>query len=192
MRVIAGRFRGAAIRVPRGEKVRPTYDRVRESVFSILEPRLEGSRVLDLFAGSGSLGIESASRGAAAVTFVETDAGVMSVLSGNVARLGLADVASLIRADALSALRGALPGGPFDVVFVDPPYSSGLAVLSLELLSVSRHLAENGLVVVERDAGRELPEAAGRLEKFRTRRYGSTAVDFYRARAAGPERKEDS
>jgi 16S rRNA (guanine(966)-N(2))-methyltransferase RsmD len=192
MRVIAGRFRGAAIRVPRGEKVRPTYDRVRESVFAILEPQLEGARVLDLFAGSGSLGIESVSRGAARATFVEIDPGVMSVLSGNVDRLGLADAAPLIRGDALSALRGALPGGPFDVVFIDPPYSSELALRSLELLSASRHLAESGLAIVERDAGRELPEAVGRLERFRTRKYGSTAVDFYRARAAGAETEEDS
>jgi 16S rRNA (guanine(966)-N(2))-methyltransferase RsmD len=192
MRVIAGRLRGSAIRVPRSGAVRPTYDRVRESVFSILEPYLEGARVLDLFAGTGSLGIESASRGGASVTFVELDPGVISVLSDNVNRLGLSGVSSLIRSDVPAALASGLPGRPFDVVFVDPPYDSELVVPSLELLETSGQLAAEGIVVVERDARSELPERVGTLVRFRTRKYGTTAVDFYRTRAPGAETEEDS
>ncbi|MFH1690444.1 MAG: 16S rRNA (guanine(966)-N(2))-methyltransferase RsmD [Candidatus Eisenbacteria bacterium] len=192
MRVIAGRLRGSVIRVPAGGAVRPTYDRVRESVFSIIEPHLDGASVLDLFAGSGSLGIESLSRGATFATFVEKDRRVLDVIRENVERLGLAEQCRLIRGDAPAALERGVPGGPFDIVFVDPPYSSGLAARTLELLASSPVLAAEALVVVERASTDTPQERAGRLGLFRSGKYGSTAVDFYGTRAKGAGREEET
>jgi 16S rRNA (guanine(966)-N(2))-methyltransferase RsmD len=192
MRVIAGRLRGLVIRVPKAGSVRPTYDRVRESMFSILDPLLADAAVLDLFAGSGSLGIESLSRGASAATFVEKDASVLSVARGNVERLGVGAQSRFVHGDALALLGSGLPGGPFDVIFVDPPYSSGLAERSLELLGRSGAPSGSAVVVVEHDRSDELPVETGRLVRFRTRRYGSTAVDFYEARQPAAGGGEDT
>lgn len=192
MRVIAGRFKGATIRVPAAGAVRPTYDRVRESVFSIIEPDLDGAVVLDLFAGSGSLGIESLSRGAASATFVEKDRRVLEVVRGNVERLGVKQQCRLVRGDAEVALKRGVPGGPFDVVFVDPPYASGLAGRALELLGSSTALTGTALVVVERDSADAPPERAGRLSLYRSAKYGSTSVDFYETRAQGAGREEET
>ncbi len=183
MRVIAGQLRGSVIRAPAAGVVRPTYDRVRESVFSIIEPFLDGAAVLDLFAGSGSLGIESLSRGSNRATFIEMDRRVLSVVRENVERLGLAEQCRLIGGDALAVLKRAVPGGPFDIAFVDPPYSSGLALRALELLAAGGHLADEAIVVVERASSDTLPAVVGRLGLFRSKKYGSTAVDFYETRA---------
>jgi 16S rRNA (guanine(966)-N(2))-methyltransferase RsmD len=192
MRVIAGRLKGSVIRTPAGSSVRPTYDRVRESLFSIIEPHLEGAAVLDLFGGSGSLGIESLSRGAARVTFVEIDSAVLGVLRENVERLDLAQNCRLIRGDAIAVLSGAVPGGPFDIVFVDPPYTSCLAGRAFEKLAASRALADRGIVVVERASADAPVEREGRLELVRSRRYGSTTVDLYEARGGPADREEES
>ena len=183
MRVIAGQLRGSIIRAPATGVVRPTYDRVRESVFSIIEPAIDGAAVLDLFAGSGSLGIESLSRGSKRATFIEMDRRVLGVVRENVERLGLAGRCRLIRADALAVLKRAVPGGPFDIAFVDPPYSQGLALRALELLADVRNLADGAIVVVERASADTPPAVVGRLGLLRSRKYGSTAVDFYEARA---------
>jgi 16S rRNA (guanine966-N2)-methyltransferase len=182
MRVIAGKLRGTAIVVPKGGSVRPTYDRVRESVFSIVEPLLDGAAVLDLFAGSGSLGIESLSRGSHRVTFVENDREALAVLSGNVKRLGLNGQCTIARRDAMGALGGPMAGSPFDVVFVDPPYASGLALRALVELGSSELLGPSAVVVVEHGTGDELPDEAGVLSRFRSKTYGTTMVDFYEAR----------
>ena len=192
MRVIAGQLRGSVIRAPAGTVVRPTYDRVRESVFSIIEPTIDGAAVLDLFAGSGSLGIESLSRGSSHATFVEIDGSVLCVVRENVERLGLAGRCRLMRGDALAVLRRAVPGGPFDIVFVDPPYSSGLVIRALELLADASNLANGAIVVVERASADAPPEIVGRLGLFRSTRYGSTAVDFYEARAKSAGREEQT
>ncbi|MBD3349430.1 MAG: 16S rRNA (guanine(966)-N(2))-methyltransferase RsmD [Candidatus Eisenbacteria bacterium] len=185
MRVIAGTLRGRTIDVPRSGRVRPTYDRVRESVFAIIEPRLEGASVLDLFAGSGSLGIEALSRGARRATFVEIDRGVARVVERNLERLGVSGSSDLRLGDALRTIEFPLPGAPFDVVFVDPPYESGLRRRALAALAESGRLVKRSLVVVERPAGDEPPDAPEGLELLRTRRYGSTAVDFYRTSESG-------
>ena len=192
MRVIAGQLRGSIIRAPATGVVRPTYDRVRESVFSIIEPAIDGAAVLDLFAGSGSLGIESLSRGSKHATFVEMDGRVLSVVRENVERLGLAGQCRLIRGDALAVLKRAVPGGPFDIAFVDPPYSSGLALMALELLADVRNLADGAIVVVERASADTPPAVVGRLGLFRSRKYGSTAVDFYETRAVSAGREEQT
>jgi 16S rRNA (guanine966-N2)-methyltransferase len=190
VRVIAGALSGRRIHTPPTDAVRPTYDRVRESMFGIMDPRMPGARVLDLFAGSGSLGIESLSRGAAHATFVEHDQRVLRVVERNLDELRLRDRSRTVRGDALRLLSGRIPGGPFDVVFVDPPYASGLAVQALELLGRGVHLADAALVVVEHAAGDELSGSIGSLTRTRTKRYGTTEINFYESGATGPEQEE--
>ncbi len=180
MRIIAGRLRGRRVDAPDSCAVRPTYDRVRESVFGILDPILAGARVLDLFAGSGALGLESLSRDAEAATFVEVEPRVLRVVEANVERLGVRDRSRLVRGDATRLLEGAVPGGPFDVVFVDPPYASGLAGKALELLGRWDGLAPSATVVVEHGRGEDVLDSYGRLDVVRRKRYGDTEVAFLR------------
>ena len=191
MRVIAGRLRGATIRTPGTDAVRPTYDRVRESLFSIIEPHLGGASVLDLFAGSGSLGIECLSRGADSATFVERDRSVLEVVRTNLEELELQAASRTVRGDAIRLLKRGLPGAPFDIVFVDPPYASGLAAEALTLLGESTLLSDDALVVVEYETGRPPQESAGRLSLVRAKTYGTTEVGFYEVRGLRPEDRED-
>jgi 16S rRNA (guanine(966)-N(2))-methyltransferase RsmD len=192
MRVIAGRLRGATIRTPGTDAVRPTYDRVRESLFSIIEPNIEGAAVLDLFAGSGSLGIECLSRGAASATFVERDRSVLAVVRKNLEALDLRELSRAIRGDAIRLLGRGLPGAPYDIVFVDPPYASGLAVEALRLLGEGELLSDGALVVVEYETGRPPPESTGRLSLVRTKTYGTTEVGFYEVPANGRDREDQA
>ena len=182
MRVIAGRLRGRRLDTPGGSRVRPTYDRVRESVFAILGPAVEGASVLDLFAGSGALAIESLSRGADRATLVETDPGVLRVAARNIERLGLTSECALRRCDALSFIARDAVGDAFDMVFVDPPYGGGLQGPTLELLAVWNGLRPRGIVVLERASGRPVEASYGRLVRSRTESYGSTEVDIYESR----------
>lgn len=179
MRVIAGEFRGRRIEVPKRSDIRPTYDRVRESVFSIIGPRMEGARVLDLFAGTGSLGIESLSRGARSATFVERDRDVASVLAANIERLDLKPRSSILRQAVAGFLKSGSSAVRFDVVFADPPYDSGLAERTLEMLGSWDGLCAGSLVVVEHRVGTELPAASGRLVGVRRERYGTIEVEFF-------------
>ncbi len=179
MRVIAGELRGRRIEVPKRSDIRPTYDRVRESVFSIIGPRMEGARVLDLFAGTGSLGIESLSRGARSATFVERDRDVARVLAANIERLGLKPRSSVLRQAVAGFLKGGSSAVRFDVVFADPPYDSGLAERTLEMLGSWDGLCAGSLVVVEHRVGTELPTARGRLVGVRRERYGTIEVEFF-------------
>ncbi|MBD3367284.1 MAG: 16S rRNA (guanine(966)-N(2))-methyltransferase RsmD [Candidatus Eisenbacteria bacterium] len=184
VRVIAGELKGRSIAAPPGTTARPTYDRVRESLFGMLEPDLPGANVLDLFAGSGSLGIEALSRGAREATFIEQSGKVLRVLEDNIESLGLRGRSLVIRGDALRLVRERrVPTAPFDVVFVDPPYSSGHAERALRCIGPL--VAPRGVVVVERargtDADGAQDDASSRLELVRRRGYGSTEVDIYRS-----------
>jgi 16S rRNA (guanine966-N2)-methyltransferase len=182
MRVIAGELGGRQLLAPRGWKVRPTSDRVREAIFSALAERVLEARVLDLYCGTGALGIEALSRGAAHATLVDRDT---RPALGNVENLGLAGRVALVRADVSRWLSGAAEstGSPrFDLVFVDAPYRLADPV-GQELNShLPRLLAEGGRAIVESGAGRPLPIDS--LERVRRRRYGGTDVSFY-ARATG-------
>ena len=175
MRVIAGRLGGRRLAAPPGRGTRPTADRVRESLFSILGP-LEGLRVLDLFAGSGALGIEALSRGAARAVFVDSDARAGRVIRRNLSELGLA--APMHVADALAYLRWPDPGGPFDLIFLDPPYSSGprlAAKLSERLVAV---LAPHARIVSESDKHAPVELTLPMVDE---RTYGSTRIAIHRA-----------
>ena len=133
MRVITGTARGRVLRTLEGEDVRPTTDRVKEAVFSIIQFEIEGRRVLDLFAGSGQLGIEALSRGAASATFVDMSKDSLSTVKYNLEHTKLGDNAKVVQTDALSFLK--LTRDRFDIVFLDPPYASSLVTDSMKLLS---------------------------------------------------------
>jgi len=172
MRVIAGELGGRRLQSARGEQTRPTAARVREALFSMLGP-LEGAVVLDLFAGSGALGIEALSRGAAAATFVERSPHALAALRANIAALGLAERSEIRPGDALAALHG---GGQYDLVFIDPPYAAAAELggaLSRELPAL---LAAGARVVSESDRRAPLELA---LPLRRERRYGDTMIRIH-------------
>ena len=178
IRVVGGELRGRRLAVP-GRGVRPTSERTREAIFDILGPALvSGARVLDLYAGTGALGIEALSRGATFADFVEKDAGVARALETNLEALGLSDRSRVHRADLD---RGALPPaalGPWRIVFLDPPYAGGAGVRWLEALAEIPWDADGGVVVHERGRTAAVPAPAN-LPLRTERRYGDTIVAIY-------------
>ena len=181
-RVIAGTARSIRLDAP-GAGTRPLADRVKQTLFAILERDLEGSRFLDLFAGSGAGGIEALSRGAAHATFVEHDAGAVKTIRANLERAGLSghDRATLVRADVPAWLRGQgrLRDAVYDLVLVDPPYDeTDLLVTSLE--GVARLLSPDARVVAKHFWRTAPPALVGLLASERERRFGDTALTFYR------------
>jgi 16S rRNA (guanine966-N2)-methyltransferase len=186
MRIVGGRFKGRAIAAPEGRDTRPTGDRAREAVFNILahapwSPGLEGRRVLDLFAGSGALGLEAMSRGAAFALFVETDAAARGTIRDNIETLGLFGTTRIHRRDASDlGLKPAGLGDPFDLVFLDPPYGKGLGEAALARLAPGGWITTGALAVFECGAD-EAPQTPG-FETLDTRAYGAAKVLFLRAR----------
>ena len=180
-RIIAGTARGVRLEAP-GPTTRPLADRVKQTLFAILEPDLPGARVLDLFAGSGAAGLEALSRGAAHATFVERDKGAAAMIAANLARTHLAgERARIVRAEALAWLRGpeAAAAGPFGVVIVDPPYAE-VDLLASALDALGPLLAP-GARVVAKHFWRDAPPARiGLLASERERRFGETTLTFYR------------
>jgi 16S rRNA (guanine966-N2)-methyltransferase len=168
MRIIAGSWGGRRIAAPRGRDVRPTTDRVREAWMSVLQPRLPGARVLDLFAGSGALGLECLSRGATDVVFVEQARTSLVSLRANIATLGAADRTRVIQADAMGWIRGLEPGA-FDLALADPPYDRGYLGALLEVFLRTPFAAE---LWIEHRTSETPTEVAG----LHTRRYGDTSL----------------
>jgi 16S rRNA (guanine966-N2)-methyltransferase len=168
MRIIAGRWRGHTIAAPPGRHIRPTTDRVREAWMSVLQLDLPGSRVLDLYAGSGALGLEALSRGAAHITFVERSAGAIRALNANIERLGAGENVTVVRGDALAYV-ARLGRGAFDLALADPPYDTGAAPALVEAF-LREPFA--GWLWVQHRASEKLPE----LPDAWTRRYGDTAL----------------
>lgn len=181
MRVIAGSARGRRLAAPPGSDTRPTADRVREALFSILGPPPPGAVVLDLFAGAGTLGIEALSRGAERAVFVDHARGAARVLRRNLEDLGLAGRGEVHVGDATRFVqRLAREGRSFTWIFLDPPYAAGLADAALAAIAAGRLLAPDGTVVVEHDRrSPPLPEH-GLLLKADCRRYGDSELTFYR------------
>ena len=184
MRIGGGRLRGRTLTAPKGNAIRPTSDRLRESLFNILihaygDP-VGGARVLDLFAGTGALGIEAISRGASFALFVDDGAEARALIRQNVDTLGLGAVTRVFRRDA-TRLGAAHPVEPFGLVFLDPPYRKGLAAPALAGLRDGGWLAPDALVVVEEaaDAGVTVPDGFAEVER---RAYDDTVIIFLRAR----------
>ncbi len=182
MRIVGGRFKGRAIAAPPGRDTRPTSDRARENLFNILahaewSPGVEGMRVLDLFAGSGALGLEAMSRGAAFALFVETDASARGVIRDNVEALGLFGNTRIHRRDATDlGVKPAGLGAPFDLVFLDPPYHKGLGQAALGKLAAGGWIGADALIVFE-CATDETP-ATNHFDLVDTRDYGAAKVLF--------------
>ncbi|MCC6746973.1 MAG: 16S rRNA (guanine(966)-N(2))-methyltransferase RsmD [Deltaproteobacteria bacterium] len=181
MRIIAGEARGRTLKAPRGEKTRPTSDRVREALFSILEARLElaGVVVLDLYAGSGALALEALSRGAERAVLVDRAGPALRVLRENVHALGYDARCRVLPLPAEAALvRLAAADETFGLILADPPYADDPLPLLADL-SAGPLLASGGLVVFEHDRRRSLPAASGRLTLEVARVYGDTALSLY-------------
>lgn len=184
MRVIAGTFKGRRLATPAGELCRPAMGRTREALFSMLEARgadMARTRVLDLFAGSGSLAFEALSRGAPEAWLVENAQGSLRALEANVAALGLEGRARVVREDVIRFLRRAphtVSGATFDLVFLDPPYRKGLAQRALTELAAGAWLAPGALVTAEVEEGLALGPVPG-LEPLASRRFGQTAIHIW-------------
>jgi 16S rRNA (guanine966-N2)-methyltransferase len=191
MRVIAGQFRSRTLDAPAGLATRPTSDRLRETLFNVLAsrvevPRIESAHFLDLYSGSGAVGIEALSRGAAHVTFVEKARPALTTLRANLARLGIAGGFTIHTGAVAAFLRNGTPAAPFDIIFLDPPYDLAAeytATLGLLGSSASAFLAPNALVIAEhrrpapsKDA---LADAYGSLTRTRLLQQGDAALSFY-------------
>jgi len=189
MRVIGGHDRGRRLRAPRGLRTRPTADRVRETLFDVLGPAVGGACVLDLFAGTGAVGIEALSRGAARVVLVERDQSALRALRANLAALGASRAAARVIAGDVLNLLPALGAeeGPFDFVFVDPPYATTLAARTLEALGAARICRDGSEVVVQHSTRTALPSVPGLVAHRRARRFGDTALTFLRAGEYPPD-----
>ena len=181
MRIVAGKHRGRRIAAPPGDAVRPTSERAREALFNILAhgrfgtaPVFEDARVLDVFAGTGAFGLEALSRGARFATFIENDRDARETLAANITTLGEGARTRLLVADATAPPRA---DGPYDLVFLDPPYRSGLALPALEALSRTGWLGREALVIVEL-AAREHFEAPAGFDLLEERRYGAGRLAF--------------
>lgn len=167
MRIVAGQHKGRAITAPKGRSTRPTSDRAREALFNVLAhadwaPALEGARVIDLFAGSGALGLEAISRGAAFCLFVETDHGARGAIRANIEAMGLYGVTRLHRRSATDlGEKPAGVGAPFTLAFLDPPYGKDLAAPALETLVKGHWLADDAIAVVETGIDEDFEAPAG-------------------------------
>jgi len=176
VRIIAGTAGGRRIVAPAGRTTRPTSDRAREALFAILGDRVVGARVLDLFAGSGALGLEALSRGARAALFVDNDRRALAAIARNIETLGFADRAVYLRRDLCRCRK--LPAGPFDLVFCDPPYGRGLGERMVALVAAEGLLAAGGILVVE-ERSSETVAGAGDLQLVQRRSYGDTCFWFF-------------
>lgn len=180
MRVITGTARGRKLATLEGQEVRPTTDMVKEAMFSILQFEMEGANVLDLFAGSGQLGIEALSRGAASAVFVDMRREAARLVEENLRLTGLKENAKVVCGDALaylSTLREKV-----DLVFLDPPYGSGLIKKSLQQIETFDILRENGIIICESDTAEPLEEMSPPYRFHRTYRYGRVRLTVYHRR----------
>ena len=186
MRIVAGQFRGRTIVAPEGQGTRPTSDRARQAVFNVIEHaswgrNLDGARVIDLFAGSGALGFEALSRGAAFALFVETDDSARGAIRDNMEAFGLFGACRVHRRSAVDlGVRPGSAGEAFDVAFLDPPYGQGLGEQALARLIEGNWLAPGALVILERGSDEPEIDTPG-YERLDARDYGAARVLFLRA-----------
>ncbi len=184
MRITGGQWSGRVLEVPKGPAIRPTQDQVRAALFNILGDRVVGARVLDLFAGSGAMGIEALSRGAAHVTFVDSSPFCVRAIRENLGKLVAPPIFRVMRADTVAAIRKlAQEGAVFDLVILDPPYGGESAIKSLNALSQHAIVGLSGWVIAEHDKRDSLPvKIDGEVRRFvsqRIERYGDTALTFF-------------
>lgn len=176
MKVITGNLRGRVIQTLDGEATRPTTQRVKEALFSAIQFDIEGRRVLDAFAGSGQLGIEAISRGAASCVFVDSNREAAEVVRRNVTTLGIGSQSTVLCQDSVAFLQRT--SEKFDIVFLDPPYGAGLLLPALT--AAVQRLNPGGFVVCESDRDTELPEQVGEMSLYRSYRYSHVKLWIYR------------
>ncbi len=188
MRVIAGIYRSRILKSLKGLALRPTSDRLRETLFNVLAPNIAGSRFVDLFAGTGAIGIEALSRGAGDVVFIENHAPAATLIRRNLESLGINTGVTVLAVDALRGLAMLAArknsGAPaFDHIFLDPPYAAAADYSRvLEFLGSAELLALSGIAIAEHRRSFDLPEEPGALRRFRVLRQGDAALSFYRRR----------
>lgn len=185
MRIVAGELGGRVLRAPHGAATRPTSEKVREALFNILGPPDPEHHVLDLYAGSGALGLEALSRGATSATFVERARPALTALRANLAALEVADRATVIATDVARFLAAPGPGPRWTWIFLDPPYAAGVVEATLAALPAER-LTADAIVVVEHAHRAPPPDHAGFLLRTDLRRYGDTALSWYRPASPPP------
>jgi 16S rRNA (guanine(966)-N(2))-methyltransferase RsmD len=179
MRVIAGRYKGRRLKTPTWEGLRPTSDKLRETLFNILAPRVSGARVLDGYAGTGAIGIEALSRGAAHVTFIEKHRRAAALIEENLKACGVEGGYTIRCAEVVAALDALPAADAFDLILLDPPYD--IENVSAVLNATARRLAGNGLVVLERATRRELDEPAA-LQRTRDVKSGDSTLTIFAIR----------
>ena len=180
MRIIAGRAKGKRLNSPKGQRIRPTADRVKESVFNMLTQPWEDQRVLDLFSATGSLGLEAASRGAREIVFVENARSALDILKKNISWCGLGASVRVLAMPVLGGLtRLEQQGESFHTIFADPPYDKGWVVRIIRAIRAHRLLAMDGVLVIEHSFHEPVPEAVGDLRRVNQRTYGDTVISFF-------------
>jgi 16S rRNA (guanine966-N2)-methyltransferase len=183
MRVITGSARGTKLAAPKGMDTRPTMDQVKEGLFSAIQFEIEGRRALDLFAGSGQLGIEALSRGAASAVFVDEQKEACEIIRQNLQKTKLQEKGSVVQGDYASFLTGCRQ--KFDLIFLDPPYAGSLLENSLKTISEIDILTDSGIIICERPQEKQLSGEFPGLVRYRDYRYGKTAVTIFRKNIAG-------
>ena len=179
MRIVAGSLKGRRLETPSWEGLRPTSDKLRGTLFNVLAPRIGGARMLDGYAGTGAVGLEALSRGAAHVTFVERDPRAVALVESNLKRCGVTERYAIIRARFAGTERSIGPGS-FDVIFLDPPYGGGELVAALE--AANPLVGDTTLLVVEHAKRDSTPESTGALVRTRLLTSGDSALSFYARR----------
>ncbi|NLO83457.1 MAG: 16S rRNA (guanine(966)-N(2))-methyltransferase RsmD [Clostridiales bacterium] len=180
MRIIAGRWKGRKLLSLKGTSTRPTYDRVKEAMFNILQAYIPDSLVLDLFAGTGNLGLEALSRGCKKVVFVEKNPRAVEILNQNRRNLGCFDQSHVVCDDVFHAIRYLSGKERFDVVFADPPYNEGMDARLIYAIAESDVMQPDGIIMLEHSSRSNQPDEAGDIKRIQTRKYGNTSISIYR------------
>lgn len=183
MRVISGKVRGHTLKAPKGLNTRPTTDRVKESIFNIIQLKLEGSIVIDLFSGSGNLGIEALSRNSNKAYFIDNNKTSINSINENLKRTNFINNSIVFHMDVIAAIEKLRRENiKADIIFLDPPYSQGLVTPVLEKVSYSKILNPEGIIIVEHMKTDEIPDNIKDLQKYRIKKYGDIVVSFYEIR----------
>jgi len=181
LRVISGIAKGHKLKTVKGSTTRPTSDMVKESLFNIIAEYVPDARVLDLFAGTGNLGIEALSRGARYAVFVDKSRECIRIIRENLIHTRLLEKAEIIQANSIEYIKKlSHTDSKFDIIFMDPPYNENLIVPVLDIIGNGDIISENGIIAVERTNKNEIPEQIGCLIKFKDRKYGTTSLSFYK------------
>ena len=181
LRVISGKARGLKLDTPKNQDVRPTTDRVKESLFNMINSYIMDSNILDLFAGTGSLGIECLSRGAKNCVFVDKSKDSINIVRSNVKKARVENESTILNVDFKDAVkRLSTQNQKFDVIFMDPPYYENMFIECLKSIDEFNLLDEDGIIVVEHDTKDLFEDSIGRLNKSREKKYGNTTLTFYK------------